>query len=377
MFHRGLRPATRATRPSVLRTVCRSASLGRGTVLAAIVGVLAVASPAVAQSEPASISNLASRTTIDTAGEARIEAYILYYVERLEAGGASASNAYRRLLEPIAGAGTSRAATRSFRGAFSSAAVRPLRRISESSDNPLVAANASIVLSKVGTLESAEALIAIADARTDRPWASRLAAARGIVTALRDDFNDTLDERARLRIGRRLSELASRETSARVLPYMLTGILEADDDDALTDGSRIELFGFYADALRTTAARGRGDTAFSKSAGRSIAVVRDRFLRLTARPDVQASLARSIAPAMVELLSAYEQHWDAGHVDDEMKARLTDEIKRCEVTLSLLVARVSSNANLPESAAADAWQSDDQAGYSAAVAALRSAVSGR
>lgn len=365
MPHRGACPAfgfpTPATRAP--RGVASSLLLG----VAILLGVAGTTQSAFAQSPPSSIMNLVSSTAVSTADEDRIQRYVNYYADQLAAGGPAASTAVDRLLEPV----KARLASRSFRGAYGRFAVDRMRGIAADPPTPYAATTAMVILSKVGTPAALTALVDQADVRRQPAWWIRLAAARGVRQLLEDDRNDAIDDRGRLRASRDMAAQAEQESDPRVLRYVLLAVLEADAE-RLEPGTRQDIHENFAAAVSTVAERATNDARLASSTALSVAAARDAFLSMATTREVQLAFSRALAPAMVELLGAYEAHWPADGSAEA--ARHAGDIQRLETALTFLVRATNPSAAIPAPPAATAWNERDRPRFTSAVGAWRAAL---
>ncbi|MHC4808939.1 MAG: hypothetical protein ACYTEV_01050 [Planctomycetota bacterium] len=364
MPHRGSRPASGSPAPAPAPR--RVASGGWFGVLMLAAGLLAGPSVAAGQT-PASIMGMISSTTVSSADESRIESYVNHYADQLASGGDAAAEAVERLLEPV----STTAASRSFRGAFGRVAVDRLGRILSDPPSPFVATNALVILSKVGTPGALAALVREADGRDQGDWWIRLAAARGARQLLKDARGDAIDDRTRLRTSRDLSEMAARETDARVLRHVLLAIVQADASQ-LEPGTRADIHGHLASALSTVAGRIREDASLAPATGLAVAAIRDTFLGMLNQRDVQLEFSRRLAPAMIELLAAYEGHWPADGSDAAATHAL--DIQRIETGLEFMVRAANPAATIPSPPAAEAWSDRNRGGFTSAVGAWRATL---
>ena len=364
MPHRGSRPASGLPAPAPApRRVATGGWLG-ALMLAA--GLLAGPGTAAAQT-PASIMGMISSSAVSSADEARIQAYVNHYADQLASGGDAATDAVNRLLEPI----STTAASRSFRGALGQVAVARMGRIINDPPSPFVATNALVILSKVGTPGALAALVEQADGRRQDDWWIRLAAARGARQLLKDARGDAIDDRTRLRTSRDLSEIAGRESDARVLRHVLLAIVQADSPQ-LEAGTRADIHGHLASALTTVAGRIRQDASLAPATGLAVAATRDAFLGMLNQREVQLEFSRRLAPAMIELLAAYEGHWPAD--GSEAAAAHALDIQRIETGLEFLVKAANPAATIPSPPAAKAWSDRNRGGFTSAVGAWRATL---
>ncbi len=363
MPHRGVRPASGPSTPARRRLVAARP----GAMAAALLAGVLVAGEATAQSVPTSLRGLISTSSVSADDAARIERFVGFHADRLAAGGPDAAESAARLLEPI----STVSASRSFRGAFASAAVPRMRGIAADPPSPFAAANAIIVLTKIGTPAALETLLGQADPDRQDQWSLRLTAARGVDQLLEDDYNDGIDERTRLRTSRELASLAEREEDPRVLRYVLLAMIECDAE-RLDDGTRTELHQRFASSLATVARRAASDASLASATGLAVAEARNAFLELASRRQLQVAFSRALAPALVELVAAYESHWpsDGG----EMAARHAAEIDLIETALGFVVSAANPSARIPERTAAGAWEARDRGGFTSAVGAWRATL---
>jgi hypothetical protein len=332
-----------------------------------LLGVLVAPTTVLAQSAPSSIMGLISSATVSPTDEQRIERYVTWYADQVAASGPDAASATTRLLEPL----KSNAASRSFRGAYSRIAVDRMKRIAADPASPYAATSAMVVLTKIGTPAALSALVDEADSRRQSSWWVRLAAARGVRTLLKDDFNDAIDDRGRLRCSRDMAGHAERETDPRVLRYVLLSILEADDE-RLEPGTRGDIHENLANAMTTVATRARNDASLAAATGLAVATARNAFLEMANTREVQLNFSRLLAPAMIEILAAYEAQWPTD-ASTASPAILRD-IERIEIALGFLVIANNPSAAVPTPPAATAWTAGNRDEFSSAVGAWRAAL---
>ena len=365
MPHRGARPASGFPTPATRRPRAAAPSLLLG--MAILLGVAGTTSLAAAQSQPSSIMNLVSNTAVNTSDEERIQRYVNYYADQLASGGPAAAGAVDRLLEPV----KDRLATRSFRGAYARFAVDRMRGIAADPPTPYAATTAMVILSKIGTQSALAALVDQADVRRQDQWWVRLAAARGVRQLLEDDRNDAIDDRGRLRASRDMAAQAQQESDPRVLRYVLLAVLEADAE-RLENGTRSDIHQNFAAAMNAVAERATNDAGLASSTALAVAAARDAFLSMATTREVQLAFSRELAPAMVELLAAYEAHWPADGSAES--ARHAGDIQRLETALTFLVRAANPQANIPAPPAATAWNEGDRPRFTSALGAWRAAL---
>ncbi|MBT8485880.1 MAG: hypothetical protein HKO59_05270 [Phycisphaerales bacterium] len=337
--------------------------------------LLAAAAPA-AFAQPASITSLATKSSLSPDDRNRIEDFASGWTDRLAAETTPPEEIRRvrgKLLEPVRSPGVSGV----FRDQYSRALVPKLETIAAGADAHR-AVNALIVTSGLGSERALDLLLDHASVRDEPARFRRLAAARGCSVLFSRGPLDDINANRILGAARRLQEAAREETDAVTLRHQLQAILAAAEELPPPNAAgQANIRTFFIRALDGVA-DAVGNSATERPVDRLAAVypvlnaLRAYFLELGSAE--QRTFGRQLGPVLQKMLDATDTRWD----DIQSRPRPDNQpgnfIELAERFLSTIDAIVRGGRP-PSTQLRAAWQSKNRDQYRADLQAWQSVVS--
>ena len=341
----------------------RMLSIARFAVILTIVLTVSTfaSSRAHAQGDPAAITGLTSNRTPFTPDEAaRIRAFGTHWVERFTRDNASPENvddARRRLMEPLRGRGQSDLFLNEYGDIILQGLVASVDR---DTATPHTAANALVIISRIGTERALDALIDRSSVRTTSSTPVRISAARGARELLRQADTSRISIRKRQQVARRLRDAAAAETDAFALRHHLHAIFYCDRE-GVDQETRAEMLGQLAGALTSVADRSGESVLLLDATTAVVFDVLQRFLQLDSTS--QGVSARALTPGLMRLLDAYERHGWTAETNQADAGRFSRQVARVERCLQTMLPFAHPNRSIPTTNLQAAWAAKDLARF--------------
>ncbi len=270
------------------------------------------------------------------------------------------------------------AATAPFRKGYSAILITELTPVIKGKDLQR-AVNAMQVIRFTRTSESVDVLIERSNSASENDPGKRLAAA----SLLADSFEDLDASNAFLETAaRRIRDAASTEPDWIALQQKLAAISTAAKRKELPPDNARNIRKAQAEAIAAVAKSIKSNTTADErmqALQRALIGVRNDLLLLQQADRTAA--AKTLAPAMGDLLTASSTHWEAGHNNATLAPSYAAVVNSCEVMLRLIdrserpQAYAGAKADADTRVLATAWEASDKAKFDAEVKRWNAIVS--
>jgi len=335
----------------------------RPLIAACILAATVVGSAAAQQLDRAVIAAAAPLTDAQKSALQSFAAAHVRAIKEAQAG-ASLTDARMALVSPM----RDPAATVNFRKGMAQLMIAELGPVAKDADLRR-AINAMQVLRFTRTPEALDVLVERANPTTERDAGKRVSASSLLADAFEDlDANNAYIEA----VARKLRDSSVAETDWVAMQQKLTAIANAARRGDLNAESVRKVRLMQAEAIASIAksmAGAKQSDARMQAVARVLVGIRNDLLSL--KEADRLAIAKTLAPALVDILNTASAHWDAAHADPTMSATYSSSMNSAEVLLRLIDRNARPTAysgSKPESdsrVVSPAWDAKDKAKFDA------------